>query len=228
MNPGNILLQIFVLALAISIHESSHAYIAERCGDPTGRRQGRISLNPLNHIDLFGTVIFPALLIFMGAPVFGWAKPVPVNPSNLRNPRRDRALVSAAGPGANLLLAVIGIVLVVILAPFLTTASGEGLAKLLLYNTIINTLLAVFNLIPVPPLDGGGVLQYMLPRQWAHWMDRNQSVLTLLLLFLFLSGGVGLFLMPFVQMLLRLQFKLVSMFWGFGAAQQIFSVLRSI
>lgn len=213
MNPGTILLLIFVFALAISSHESSHAYVADQCGDPTGKRAGRISLNPINHVDPFGTVVLPLLLILMNQPPFGYARPVPVNPSNLRDPRRDRALVSAAGPGANVLLAFASMFLSVILAPFLVTSTGEGLRRLLLYNTQINTLLAVFNLIPIPPLDGGGILQYFLPRRWVRMIDQNQFLLMVVLLLLMYSGGFGVVLYPFTRGIFQLQNFLVQLVW---------------
>jgi len=156
-----IVVQFAVVLFAISIHESAHAWVADRCGDPTARRMGRVTINPIAHIDLFGTIIFPILLAVMGAPVFGWAKPVMVNPNNFRNRRRDGMLVSAAGPASNLLVA--GITILVFLA-----LKGTGLLALppvftiLLFLIIINIYLAVFNLIPIPPLDGSGILEGLL------------------------------------------------------------------
>jgi Zn-dependent protease len=156
-----IVVQFAVVLFAISVHESAHAWMADRCGDPTARLQGRITLNPIAHIDLFGTIIFPILLAVMGAPVFGWAKPVMVNPYNFRNRRRDGMLVAAAGPASNLLVA--GVAILVFLA-----LKGTGLLAsppvftILLSLIIINIYLAVFNLIPIPPLDGSGVLEGML------------------------------------------------------------------
>jgi Zn-dependent protease len=156
-----IVVQFAVVLFALSIHESAHAWTADKFGDPTARLMGRVTLNPLAHIDLIGTIIFPILLAVIGAPVFGWAKPVMVNPYNLRNRRRDGMLVSAAGPISNLLAA--GATILVFLA-----LKGTGLLTsppvftILLFLIIINIYLAVFNLIPIPPLDGSGVLEGML------------------------------------------------------------------
>jgi Zn-dependent protease len=156
-----IVVQFAVVLFALSVHESAHAWVADKCGDPTARLQGRISLNPIPHIDLFGTIIFPILLVIAHAPVFGWAKPVMVNPYNFRNRRRDGMLVAAAGPVSNLLVA--GATILVFLA-----LKGTGLLAsppvftILLFLIIINIYLAVFNLIPIPPLDGSGVLEGVL------------------------------------------------------------------
>ncbi len=216
MSRADIVLQVVVFALAISAHESSHAYVADRCGDPTGRLKGRISMNPLDHVDPIGTLLVPALLIMAGWPAFGWARPVPVNPSNLRNPRRDRARVAAAGPAANLLLAAVSIALTVVFWPLLNgwvRAGHEGIYRLLYYNTLINALLAAFNMIPVPPLDGGGVLQYYLSRRWARWMRQNRAVLSILLLVLLMSGLLGAVIQPFIRMVLTFQQGLIYLLW---------------
>ncbi len=164
------LVQIGALLFAVSIHESAHGWMAEKFGDPTARMQGRITLNPIAHIDPVGSVIFPIILAIMKAPVFGWAKPVMVNTNNLRDPKRANIFISAAGPGSNILAACAGIALFLVFKSFglvnlagLVSSDGPGLLTMLLfYLIIINIYLAIFNLIPVPPLDGSGILEGLL------------------------------------------------------------------
>ena len=156
-----IVVQFAVVLFALSVHESAHAWTADRFGDPTARLMGRVTLNPLAHIDLIGTIIFPILLAVIGAPVFGWAKPVMVNPNNLGNRRRDGMFVSAAGPVSNLLVAA-ATTLVFLALKGTGLLASPPVFTILLFLIIINIYLAVFNLIPIPPLDGSGVLEGML------------------------------------------------------------------
>jgi Zn-dependent protease len=170
-----VILQFAVVLFAISIHESAHAWAADRCGDPTARLQGRVSLNPLAHIDIFGTVVFPILLAIVGAPVFGWAKPVMVNPYNFRNRRRDSMIVAAAGPLSNILVSLTVIALMLVLFQPLMAATNPTaivLIKIGVYLMMINIFLAVFNLIPVPPLDGSGILEGLLRGEALAWFER--------------------------------------------------------
>ena len=154
------------LIIAIVFHEVAHGLVARRLGDPTAAQMGRLTLNPIRHVDPFGTVILPMLLALAHAPIFGWAKPVPVNYHRLRNPRRDMVLVALAGPGMNLLLAVVGSL---VLAATVWTAGGVAspAAVFIAQNSInfvlINIFLAIFNLIPLPPFDGGHVVEGLLP-----------------------------------------------------------------
>lgn len=150
------------LIVLLTFHEFGHAWTAMKCGDDTARLQGRVSLNPIVHIDPIGTVIIPLAMIFLsmsgsglGAFLVGWAKPVPVNPHNLRNPRRDDILVTLAGPGMNLLLAVV----LIVLAKVGVMAGSRGMAELTLGMAHLSLLLCFFNLIPIPPLDGSQVLR---------------------------------------------------------------------
>jgi Zn-dependent protease len=179
--------QILVLLLAVSVHESAHAWTAARCGDNTAAELGRISLNPLRHLDLVGSVLLPLLLVFTGGPVFGWARPTPVDHRKLRHPQRDLLRVSAAGPLSNLLLFVIG-ALILGVAVRLAGQDGREVAYLSLLHDIegasklpqfplmftlvqlafLNGFLAIFNLIPVPPLDGGQIVLQLLPPDWAR------------------------------------------------------------
>ena len=148
-----------ILIVSLSVHEAAHAWTADRLGDPTARHLGRLTVNPLKHVDLIGTVIFPLLAVYSGLPLIGWAKPVPVTLRNLRSPRRDFAVVALAGPVSNLLLASLGAVIVSVAA---SGASGLVM-NLVIFAAQMNVLLAVFNLIPVPPLDGGNVLAGLVP-----------------------------------------------------------------
>ncbi len=193
---------ILPLMLAVVLHEYAHGWVADYYGDDTARRHGRLTLNPLVHIDRFGTIIVPLLcLLAPGGFLFGWAKPVPVTPERLRNPRRDMALVAAAGPAMNLALAILsGVLLNVLLTidPTLqmnwppqagvaprTDPSGMLLLPLVamaLFSIVINTLLFAFNLLPIPPLDGGRILMSSLPLSPARLLSRLEPYGMLLIL----------------------------------------------
>jgi len=204
---GSIILQIVIFALAITVHESAHAWSADRFGDPTARMLGRISLNPLAHLDIFGTVIFPILLAISGMPIFGWAKPVPVNPLNLRRPRRDSAWISAAGPLSNIALALPSILLFRLVfaaqEPLLEVLGKETLIGILMFlrwNVIINIILAAFNAIPIPPLDGGGILAGLLPDSALGFLDFIRPYGFFILIALMFSGAIGVY----IRVVLRL------------------------
>lgn len=163
--PWKLATWLIPLVIAIVFHEVSHGLVANMLGDPTAKRRGRLSFNPLKHVDPFGTVLLPMVLAVSGAPVFGWAKPVPVVSQRLRNPRYHMILVALAGPGMNLLLAVVA----ALLFAGLVAAAPQGLvwafvAQNLLNFIVINVFLAIFNLIPLPPFDGGHVVEGLLPR----------------------------------------------------------------
>jgi Zn-dependent protease len=177
------------LLFAMVLHEYAHGWMAERAGDSTARRQGRLTLNPVAHIDPVGTILLPLMcLLLPGGFFLGWAKPVPVDPSAFRNPRRDMALVAAAGPGMNLVLAILSAMLYAVLAHLLEgyRASPEDsdlqsalvvmllvpIALMAQFSVIINVLLMLFNLIPIPPLDGGRILASLLPARQAWALAR--------------------------------------------------------
>jgi Zn-dependent protease len=208
----SVLIAFLVLIFSLTVHESAHAWTASRFGDDTARRLGRVSLNPLVHIDLIGTVIFPLLAIVGGLPVIGWAKPTPVNVRNLRNPRRDNALVTAAGPASNVVIAVLAAV-----AFHLIPAAGDPSADVDVASPVlmivgrlidINLLLALFNMIPVLPLDGGNILLTLLPPNLAYRYAASRSYGMLILYALMLTGALGYLLFPpynFLRSLLLLR-----------------------
>jgi Zn-dependent protease len=158
------------LVFAIVFHEISHGWVANAFGDPTAKKLGRLSPNPIRHIDPIGTIALPLVLVLIGAPVFGWAKPVPVNAERMRNPRLHMMIVALAGPGMNLLLALLAAILLR-LTYDPSAPAGGGMAFLIANLTnflLINIFLAVFNLLPIPPFDGGHVVQGLLPRRLAR------------------------------------------------------------
>ena len=177
-------LRLAVLIPAIILHEVSHGVVALAFGDDTAKRAGRLTLNPIAHVDPVGSVALPLLLAVVGAPIFGWAKPVPVNPRNLRNPRQQTLLVSLAGPATNIVLAIAT-------ALVLRRATHSSLPiDLAIQFGIINVVLATFNLIPIPPLDGSAVIERFLPTKWwPGWLRLRQYSLAILFLLLFLLPG---------------------------------------
>ncbi len=189
--------------LAVTLHEAAHGWAAMKLGDDTALRQGRVTFNPLRHIDLFGTILLPALMLFGsgGRMMFGFAKPVPVDFRNLRRPRRDMVLVAAAGPGINLAIAVAS-ALAIHAAAYLTGDVREWALHNLFNSLWINVLLAVFNMLPLPPLDGGRVAVGLLPLPLARplaKLERAGIFIVLVAFFLvpWIGGNMGLDLNPF-------------------------------
>ncbi|MGD8744229.1 MAG: site-2 protease family protein [Candidatus Woesebacteria bacterium] len=206
----NIIFSIIAFLVALVIHEAAHAWMADRLGDPTAKLKGRLTLNPLAHLDIYGTVLVPLMLILIRSPiVFGWAKPVMFDPYNLKNPRKDSALISFAGPGANFIVAILlSIVLRLINSPFFILPS---LFSLIVSIIQINVVLGIFNLIPIHPLDGGKIFVGLLPDDQAEEADlflrRYGMIILILLIFPIFGGRSPLF--AFMTPILNFVFNLL-------------------
>ena len=195
------------VVLAVTFHEAAHGWMAERCGDDTARRMGRVTFNPIRHVDPFGTLILPGLLLLLSAPfLFGYAKPVPVNFRRLKQPKRDMIWVALAGPGTNVVLAF-GSGLALHAAAYLPGETAAWVGQNLINSIIINVVLAVFNMLPLPPLDGGRVVTGLLPDPYA-WrfaqLERYGLLILIALLFFvpFAGEAVGLEINPIASVLL--------------------------
>lgn len=190
--------------LAITVHEFAHGYIANRLGDPTAKLAGRLTFNPISHMDIVGTIV----LVLTG--MIGWAKPVPVDPRYLRNPRKDMLWISLGGPAANLITAIILAIALYMLAllasPFMGKASAfviRPLYGILLYGVQINVVLAIFNVIPVPPLDGAKILTGLLPRKQAYQFSQLEPYGFIILIVLIFSGAVNYMILPPIDIIMR-------------------------
>ena len=200
-----------MLLFSLSVHESAHAWTALKQGDPTAQSLGRISLNPLVHIDVIGTVVLPLLMIFTGVPLLGWAKPTPVDPRYFKDLRRGQIVVSGAGPLSNLLLALVFTAGLFVAARVLPPPlKDQPVAQLLSLGIQLNVLLAIFNLVPLPPLDGSHVVEWALPNGMGHRLMRSIAPYGgLILLALVMSGALFTILNPILRLVLGVLYSLV-------------------
>ncbi len=204
---------ILPVLFAITVHEVAHGWMARRLGDPTAFMLGRLTLNPIKHIDPIGTVVVPLVLLALGGFIFGWAKPVPVTWKNLRKPKRDMAIVALAGPMANLLMAVgWGIIakigfMIVLAVPF----AGQPMIYMGSAGIIINIILMVLNLLPLPPLDGGRIMTGVLPGPLAYTFSRIEPFGFFILLGLLATGILGQILSPLVQAVSQLLYSVLGL-----------------
>jgi len=195
---------------AITLHEAAHGYVARHFGDMTAYQQGRISLNPLRHIDPIGTVLVPLLTLFVGGILFGWAKPVPVNFAALRHPKKDMLWVAIAGPATNLVMAL-GWALVYKFAwTFPDNYFAEPMLGMAEWGIKINVILMVLNLLPLPPLDGGRVAVSLLPHRQAFLLSKIEPYGIFILIFMAVTPVLGWILLPLV----KLVYKLISVLFG--------------
>jgi Zn-dependent protease len=207
MDLASILTTVSIAAIpvvfAITVHEVSHGWVAKLFGDRTAEMLGRLSLNPIRHIDPIGTVLVPAILLLTQSGfMFGWAKPVPVDPRNLRNPRGNMVIVSAAGPVSNLAMATIWAFLMMIGQDVDAGVAGEWLSRMAYYGILFNIMLAVFNMLPIPPLDGGQILMALLPPRIAMQLGFLYQYGFLILLALLFTGLLSYIVGPVYYLIL--------------------------
>ena len=214
MHPDQLIQTISIAAIpvlfAITLHEAAHGYVARHFGDMTAYQQGRISLNPLRHIDPVGTILVPLLTLWLGGILFGWAKPVPVNFAALRRPKQDMLWVAIAGPASNLIMALGWAFLYKMATLFSGNYFAEPLAGMAEWGIRINVVLMVLNMLPLPPLDGGRVAVSLLPHRQAFQLARIEPYGMFILIFLAITPVLSLILSPLVNLV----FRLISMLFG--------------
>lgn len=193
---------------AITVHEAAHGYVAKHFGDLTAEKQGRITLNPLKHIDPIGTILLPILTMMLGGILFGWAKPVPVNFANLRNPKKDMLWVAAAGPISNFIMAIFW-VMMFNFSNYAPNTAVNFLAIMSMAGISINIVLMVLNLLPMPPLDGGRIAVSLLPMPWAMKLARVERYGFPILIVLMFTGVLGYVIYPIIQMIEQLLYRMV-------------------
>ena len=190
---------IIPVLFAITLHEVAHGWVAFRLGDPTAKMLGRLTINPFKHIDPIGTILVPLLTLYLGGVLFGWAKPVPINSRYFKHFRRDMALVAIAGPVSNFLMAIFWALLL-----RATYNTHDGVSLMCQIGIMINLVLGVLNLIPIPPLDGSRVVSSLLPRKWAYYYDRVEPYGFFIILGLYFLGILTAIMDPVLQVLLKL------------------------
>jgi Zn-dependent protease len=203
----NIIQKIAIYALpvifAITLHEAAHGYVARHFGDPTAYMLGRVTLNPLKHIDPIGTILVPLVSLFLGGILFGWAKPVPVNFGQLRNPKKDMLWVAAAGPAANLAMIILWAIVARAAGAIPDNPFSEPMALMGQAGIVINAVLMVLNLVPLPPLDGGRIAVSLLPMPWAGYLAKVEPYGFIILIALLLTGVLNMLIGPFINITLR-------------------------
>ena len=201
-----------ILFFSVILHEFAHGYTAYMYGDDTAYLMGRLTFNPLAHVDVFGTIILPAVCYFTHIPMFGWARPVPVNFYRLRNPKKDMAKVALAGPLSNLLLVLVS---AVVLKAFVAAGSDSGIiVSIFVYAVMINLLLAIFNLIPIPPLDGSRIVAGLLPDHLANKYMNLERYGMYIVFALVLTGAFSYIVVPLFRMALSLVFSFIGVGYG--------------
>lgn len=206
----NIIQTIAIAALpvifAITLHEAAHGYIAMKLGDRTAFMLGRVTMNPIRHIDPIGTILVPLLTFMMGGILFGWAKPVPVNFGNLHHPKKDMLWVAAAGPGANIAMALFWAAVIKLAHVLPLNDYTQPLALMGQAGITINAILAALNLLPLPPLDGGRIAVSLLPPRWAYGLARVEPYGMFILIALLVTGLLNSFMMPIFTVIQRLSY----------------------
>ncbi|MFK5969722.1 MAG: site-2 protease family protein [Candidatus Marithrix sp.] len=201
------------ILFAITAHEAAHAWVAAKLGDDTALRLGRVTLNPIKHIDLVGTIVIPLAMLLMSGFIFGWAKPVPVQFHRLRKLRRDTALVALAGPGANLIMAILWAIVGRIGLYFLHAGYEPALFLVLMASAgiLINAILMILNLLPILPLDGGRVLHSSLPNNLALSFERLEPYGLIILVLLLISGALEMIMLPLVDIVYQILLRLAGL-----------------